>query len=182
MESENDAGIKHSLYQNLKIDSNTLKILITGGNNAKTLKLLKAFPGHFVLLADYGDVPGILTEQYGFASLGALNKDSIAHILLNFCITESIDSIIPLHDYEIEPLAKSAVLFNEYGIQVLLPSLEKVADFTNTDAVKYSDFAVFIHGELIFTTNKVMPGHTEADLNGIFGFNSDTTKFKLFTI
>ncbi len=175
-------SIKTFTHSKLKIDSNTLKILITGGNNAKTLKLLKAFPGHFVLLADYGDVPGILTENYGFASLGAVNKDSIAHILLNFCITESIDSIIPLHDYEIEPLAKSAVLFNEYGIQVLLPSLEKVGDYINTDAVKYNDFAVFIHGELIFTTNKIMPDNIEVDLNGIFGFNDDTTNFKLFTI
>ncbi len=175
-------SIKTFTHSKLKIDSNTLKILITGGNNAKTLKLLKAFPGHFVLLADYGDVPGILTENYGFASLGAVNKDSIAHILLNFCITESIDSIIPLHDYEVEPLAKSAVLFNEYGIQVLLPSLEKVGDYINTDAVKYNDFAVFIHGELIFTTNKIMPENIEVDLNGVFGFNNDTTNFKLFTI
>ncbi|WP_316803621.1 hypothetical protein [Pedobacter nototheniae] len=159
-----------------------MKILITGGNNAKTLKLLKAFPNHFVLLADYGDVPGILTEEYGFASLGALNKESIAHILLNFCITESIDSIIPLHDYEIEPLAKSAVLFGEYGIQVLLPSLEKLDDFTNKEAVKYGDLAVFIHGDLIFTTNKIMPENIQSDLNGIFGFNSDTKNFKLFTI
>ena len=175
-------SIKTFTHSKLKIDSNTLKILITGGNNAKTLKLLKAFPGHFVLLADYGDVPGILTENYGFASLGVVNKDSIAHILLNFCITESIDSIIPLHDYEVEPLAKSAVLFNEYGIQVLLPSLEKVGDYINTDAVKYNDFAVFIHGELIFTTNKIMPENIEVDLNGVFGFNNDTTNFKLFTI
>ncbi|MCZ4244326.1 hypothetical protein [Pedobacter punctiformis] len=159
-----------------------MKILITGGNNAKTLKLLKAFPGHFMLLADYGDVPGILTEHYGFASLGVLNKDSIAHILLNFCITESIDSIIPLHDYEIEPLAKSAVLFGEYGIQVLLPSLEKLGDYNHAEKVKYTDFAVFINGELIFTTNETLPANQEADLNGVFGFNSDTTNFKLFTI
>jgi hypothetical protein len=159
-----------------------LKILITGGNNAKALKLMKAFPSHFVLLADYGDVPGIISEKYAFASLGVLNKDSIAHILLNFCITEAIDCIIPLHAYEIEPLAKSAVLFGEYGIQILLPDADVIADYTHEEKVNYQNFAVFIHGDCIFSsesnsvTKKLSP-----TFNGVFGYN-DADDLKLFTI
>lgn len=155
-----------------------MKILITGGNNSKALKLLKAFPKHFVLLADYGEIPIVTTEKYAFASLGKLNKDSIAHILLNFCITEAIDSIIPLHEFEVQPIAKSSVLFGEYGIQVLLPEAEIVDQYLSMDT--FADFAVFINGDCIFSTNPDLPSIDYKNLNGVFGF--DDQGFKLFTI
>ncbi len=159
-----------------------MKILITGGNNAKALKLMKAFPSHFVLLADYGDVPGIITEKYAFSSLGVLNKDSIAHILLNFCITEAIDCIIPLHDYEIEPLAKSAVLFGEYGIQVLLPDADVVAGYIADEKQSFPNFAVYIHGDCIFSSGEnTAPKKLQSSFNGVFGYNS-AGDLKLFTI
>jgi hypothetical protein len=158
-----------------------LKILITGGNNAKALKLLKAFPTHFVLLADYGEVPVINTEQYAFTSLGILNKDSIAHILLNFCITEGIDSIIPLHDFEVEPLAKSAVLFSEYGIQVLLPHADTLSSYQSDEKKSFQNFAVFVGGECIFSSNNEI-FITQLELNGVFGYDTADDVLKLFTI
>lgn len=159
-----------------------MKILITGGNNAKALKLMKAFPSHFVLLADYGDVPGIVTENYAFSSLGILNKDSIAHILLNFCITEGIDCIIPLHQYEVEPIAKSAVLFGEYGIQVLLPDASLMAEYLDHEQNTFQNFAVFVAGECVFASGKEIFARTEEKLNGVFGYNVADDELKLFTI
>jgi len=157
-----------------------LKILITGGNNSKALKLLKAFPNHFVLLADYGEMPSVITEKYAFASLGKLNEDSIAHILLNFCITESIDCIIPLHNFEVQPISKSSVLFGEYGIQVLLPEADRIEKYIKTENDLQSDFAVFIGGECIFSTNQSFPKAEYKELNGVFGF--DNQCFNLFTV
>jgi hypothetical protein len=159
-----------------------LKILITGANNAKALKLMKAFPGHFVLLADYGDVPGIITENYAFSSLGLVNQDSIAHILLNFCITEAVDCIIPLHDYEIEPLAKSAVLFGEYGIQVLLPDADVIANYIGQEKQSFQHFAVYVHGDCIYSSEEnAVPRKLSSSFNGAFGYNH-AHDLKLFTI
>ncbi|RYD74069.1 MULTISPECIES: hypothetical protein [Pedobacter] len=159
-----------------------MKILITGGNNAKALKLMKAFPTHFVLLADYGEVPGIVTEHYAFTSLGELNKDSIAHILLNFCITEGIDCIIPLHDYEVDPLAKSAVLFHEYGIQVLTPPADVLLNYISGDKNTFQNFAVFIHGECIFANGGEIFIKQNEVMNGVFGYNNPDDDLKLFTV
>ncbi|MCX2574829.1 ATP-grasp domain-containing protein [Pedobacter sandarakinus] len=159
-----------------------MKILITGGNNAKALKLMKAFPNHFVLLADYGDVPGFATQQYAFASLGVLNKDSIAHILLNFCITESIDSIIPLYPYEAEALAKSVVLFEEYGIQVLAPNGASVSKYLTSDVFSTKHFAVFVGGECIFCSGGEIFVKQADDVNGVFGYNDPDDDLRLFTI
>ncbi len=158
-----------------------MKILITGGNHAKTLKLLKAFPDHFVVWADYGEVPSIATESYTFASLGKLNESSIAHILLNYCITESIDAVIPLRKAEIEAISKSAVLFGEYGIDVLLPAFEQIHTHL-TDAVAGKELAVFIKGNCIFTTTGQLPKDMPADLNGVFSFHDDFQNLQLFTI
>jgi len=143
---------------------------------------MKAFPSHFVLLADYGDVPGIVTENYAFSSLGILNKDSIAHILLNFCITEGIDCIIPLHQYEVEPIAKSAVLFGEYGIQVLLPDASLMAEYLDLEQNTFQNFAVFVAGECVFASGKEIFVRTEEKLNGVFGYNVADDELKLFTI
>lgn len=159
-----------------------MKILITGGNSAKALKLMKAFPTHFVLLADYGEVPGIVAENYAFSSLGILNKDSIAHILLNFCITEAIDCIIPLHFFEVEPLAKSAVLFNEYGIQVLTPPADSLSEYISEEKNTFQNFAVFVRGECIFSSGAEIFIKQGEELNGIYGYNSPNDDLKLFTI
>ncbi len=143
---------------------------------------MKAFPTHFVLLADYGDVPGMVTENYAFSSLGQLNKESIAHILLNFCITEGIDSIIPLHQFEVEPIAKSAVLFGEYGIQVLLPDASLIAGYLANGATAYQNFAVFVSGECIFASGEEIFVRTDEKLNGVFGYNIADDELKLFII
>ena len=143
---------------------------------------MKAFPTHFVLLADYGEVPAILTESYAFKSLGDLNKDSIAHILLNFCITEGIDSILPLHEYEVEPLAKSSVLFDEYGIGVLTPPTEELNQYRASEKQNFQNFAVFIKGECIFASGKEIFVKQSDAINGVFGYNDPNDQFTLLTI
>lgn len=143
---------------------------------------MKAFPTHFVLLADYGEVPAILTESYAFKSLGNLNKDSIAHILLNFCITEGIDAIIPLHHYEAEPLAKSSVLFEEYGINVLTPPAEELDQYRSAEKEAFQHFGIFIKGECIFASGKEIFVKQSEDINGVFGYNDANDQLTLLTI
>ncbi len=143
---------------------------------------MKAFPSHFVLLADYGEVPAILTESYAFKSLGDLNRDSIAHILLNFCITEGIDAVLPLHDYEVEPLAKSSVLFDEYGVGVLTPPAEELNQYLTAEKKAFKNFGIFIKGECIFASGKEIFVKQSDEINGVFGYNDADEKLTLFTI
>ena len=103
-----------------------MKILITGGRSAQALKLLKKFSDAQVILADYGDTPSLVTDQYYFISLGARNDDIIAHNLLNHCLNEAADAILALHDFEIGEMARSRVLFEEFNIEVLLPETDQL--------------------------------------------------------
>lgn len=103
-----------------------MKILITGGKSVQALKLVAAYENDTVLLADYGEVPSFPSAKYQFLSLGERNDDVIAHNLLNYCLDLEVDAIVPLHAFEIDQVAKAAVLFEEFNIQVLIPEATKV--------------------------------------------------------
>lgn len=161
-----------------------MNILITGGTSATALKLLKAFDGHQILLADYGEVPSFSSATYTMISLGQKNEETLAHTLLSNCLDQSVDALLPLHNFEIEAVAKAEVLFNEFNIDVLLPK-HKILPvyFTNGVSERSADFVVFLHGELIFSTNDnqfiTLQGRGE-NLSGAYYCNNN--KLNLITI
>ena len=161
-----------------------MKILITGGTSATALKVLKAFNDHQIILADYGDVPVLSSAAYKLMSLGERNDDTLAHTILNNCLDLVVDAVLPLHQFEIDAIAKAEVLFNEFNIQVLLPKREILGVYyTNGEINKAEDFVVFINGEIIFTTNEnhfvPLQGKGE-NLSG--AFYSHDQKLSLVTI
>lgn len=154
-----------------------MKILLTGGNSAVALKLLKAFTSYQVVLADYGDVPIFATKDYKFISLGIKNEDVLAHTLLNYCLDEGVDAILPIHHFEIEALAKSAVLFNEFNIALLLPNVFELSKyFAIGQPNKADNWAVFTAGELIFSTivdRELKELGKSANLSGAYYFSTN---------
>jgi hypothetical protein len=149
-----------------------LKILITGGKSATTLKLLKAFEGHEIILADYGDIPSFTSSNYTFITLGEVN-DSIAHNILNVCLDHGVDMVLPVHIFEINPLAKSEVLFEEFNIKVLLPAQTEVLNyFYPPDDIKpRMSWYLFFDGVLQFpgeASDYVVELGREKQLNGAY--------------
>ena len=160
-----------------------MKILITGGTSATALKLLKAFTEHQVVLADYGEVPAFSSAAYHMISLGAKNEDTLAHTLLNYCLDENVEAILPLHHFELVPVAKSAVLFKEFDIEVLLPNHAALAQYSKSG--KTENWAVFVQGELIFTTqaNEMLIHTAQVDqLSGAYYFDHASKEINLSLI
>ncbi|RZJ76436.1 MAG: hypothetical protein EOO47_18570 [Flavobacterium sp.] len=156
-----------------------MKILITGGTSATALKLLKAFSNAEVVFGDYGSVPGMKTDLYRFESLGEFNEDTLAHNLLNNCLNLGVDTILPLRRDEIEAVAKSAVLFSEFDIHVLLPEANEIQFFLSQEMVKTENWMIVKNGELLFSSNadeNVLP----TVLCGAFYFNQ--SNFRLVTV
>lgn len=96
-----------------------MRILITGGKSARAIKMANQFENDSIVLADYGDMPSFPSAKYKFLSLGERNDDIIAHNLLNHCLNEGADAILALQPFEMVELLKSAVLFNEFNIEIL---------------------------------------------------------------
>jgi hypothetical protein len=127
-----------------------LKILITGGKSAVALKLLKAFEGDEVILADYGDVPFFGTAAYRFISLGEKNEETIAHNLLNHVLDCGADAVLPLHTFEIEQIAKTSILFSEFNVSIILPGFDKLQAYLKPTLKK--DWIIINDGEVIYSS------------------------------
>ena len=165
-----------------------MKVFITGGKSALALKMAKAFGSHQIVLADYGEMPNFLSSAYTFISLGEKNGDTIAHSLLNYCLNEEVDLILPLHTFEIVAMAKAKVLFAEFNIEIILPS--------NTDLINYFDvkgnqkfehWSIFKNGDTLFSSfpnEKLIEFAKTAKLSGAFYFNdaSSVANLTLITI
>lgn len=165
-----------------------MKILITGGKSAGTLKLLKAFEGHEVVLADYGDTPAFGSAAYTFISLGEAN-DAIAHNLMNTCLDHGVGCLLPLHEFEVSQVSKSLVLFEEFNITVLLPALLDLPKFfyPQQDVDSKCPWAIFVKGDLKYPLDadeKQRELGREHDLNGVFYLPQELDKPTaiLFTI
>ena len=149
-----------------------MKLLITGGKSAQALKLLKAFEGHEIILADYGETPAFTSPNYTFLGLGEVNE-SIAHNLLNICLDHQVDTVLPLHEFEILPMAKSTVLFDEFQIRILLPSVTEVTNYfyPQDDIQPGMNWVVFKEGQLLYpaeATEAIKDLAQENQLNGVF--------------
>ena len=163
-----------------------MKILITGGKSAVALKLLKAFEGHSVVLADYGEVPSFPSTAFQFISLGEKNEDTLAHTLLNNCLDQNIDVILPLHHFEILAMAKANILFNEFNVSILLPAVTAIEKYTATVDNK-KNWVVYNNGVVVYDTMQSELLRTygrEHDLSGAFYTKIDeiTVKLELITI
>ena len=161
-----------------------MKVLVTGGRSALALKMLKAFTQHQVVLADYGEMP----NSSRFITLGEKNEDTIAHTLLSNCLDQGIDMILPLHNFEISPLAKAKVLFDEFNVEILLPNDGDLnAYFHSLIALNYEHWVVFRKGEVLFASmadEQVAASGKTISLNGAFYINYDNgvANLKLITI
>lgn len=165
-----------------------MKILITGGKSATTLKLLKAFTGHEIVLADYGEIPSFPSSNYTFITLGEVN-DAIAHNILNICLDYGIEMVLPLHEFEINHIAESKVLFQEFNIQVLLPEQTDILKYfyPQQDIKAGMSWYYFSEGRLKFPENAsetVLELGREKELNGVFYIPDDPDGLTaiLFTI
>jgi hypothetical protein len=150
-----------------------LKVLITGGNSASSYKILKAFDGYQILLADYGEVPSFAAGSYQLISLGEENEEIIAHHLLNICLDNGVDLILPLHEFEIAAVSKAMILFAEFNIQVLLPEQAELPKYFHSqeDVRKGHNWGLFANGELIYSPAPdvaMAEIGIEKDLNGVF--------------
>ena len=158
-----------------------MKILITGGKTLTALKLIQAFANSEIILGDYGEVPLISSESYCFARLDLWNEEIAAHHLLTKCLDLGVDALLPLYVGEVVAVAKSLLLFEEYGISVLVP--KPGVHFSTS--VSDKNICVFEHGELRYTNlNEIAEILDCANntLNGAYNFNVLTKEFALIQL
>ena len=102
------------------------RILITSGNSAFSQRVAKLFPEMDLFFADSKPIPTPFVKSGKYISIPSPEKASFVHEVLKVCLDLSIDKLLPLNDSELMPLAKSSALFEEYGIMILVPEVERL--------------------------------------------------------
>ena len=97
-------------------------ILLTYGTRPIAQRIAKLLSAqHKLILATNEEVPSVLANTY--KSIPNPANPVFAHEMLKLCLDQGIDILLPLGEAEIEILSGSTILFEEYGISVVFPSL-----------------------------------------------------------
>ncbi|GAA4788132.1 hypothetical protein GCM10023231_15390 [Olivibacter ginsenosidimutans] len=116
-----------------------MKLLITGGMSAFAQRVARSIPeGNEIIFGDAIAIPEVLVKSGKYQVIPFYRSPTFSHELLKLALNADIEVIVPLRKEEIRSLAESKVLFEEYGIQVAVPSLEalkEVSFVANPDKV-----------------------------------------------
>ena len=102
-------------------------LLITFGTRALGQRLSTLLKSNYrIHFATSEEVPVFLNSKFSSIPLGT--DPTFAHELLKICLDQQIHLLLPIGLAEIRAIAEAKVLFEEYDIQVLTPSMEELAE------------------------------------------------------
>ncbi len=105
------------------------KILITYATRPLGLRMAKLLSPFFVVEKATSDaVPSVLGSSYADIPKGA--NPTYAHEMLKLALDKGCQYVLPLGIDEAKALSEASVLFGEYGIHVLCPTQEDLAEVT----------------------------------------------------
>ncbi len=89
-----------------------MKVLITTSKHIASFQLASLLKNDEVLFGDH------------FKDFPVTDNNSIAHEILKFCLDHQITKVFPLTFAEVTELRKSMILFDEFGIEIMLNAEE----------------------------------------------------------
>lgn len=97
------------------------RILITSATHSLGLRVAKLLQDTFeVILAMSDELPAFMEPKYVKIPKGV--NPTFAHEMLKMALDTNCQYILPLQISEIQTLAESLLLFEEYGIRIICPS------------------------------------------------------------
>lgn len=136
------------------------RVLITSGISAFSQRVAKLFPDGELFFADSSPIPAPFIKSGKHIPIPSPEKATFIHEVLKICLDLSITKLLPLKEGELMPLAKSIALFEEYGVSILVPSVESlntISKVINPTRVNCPEIIV-----------KQQAMHNEQNISGIF--------------
>lgn len=95
--------------------------LITGASNAAAFRLARLFAKEGLVFGSNEQLSDF--SSFKFITIPLATSPSFCHELLKICLDNQIKEIFPLLKNEIIELASSKVLFEEFDIKIIMPSI-----------------------------------------------------------
>jgi hypothetical protein len=156
--------------------------LITAASDSAAFRLARLFSEKVLFFGSIEEIPNFGDTK--FIKIPSVKSPSFSHELLKICLDNHINEVYPLVLDEIIELSFSRILFEEFNIKIIIPSI----NYINLELLKYSisltKLIVLINGVIIAgdcPPNNSLPFQEE---NGIFKWEliDDEVIFSLFTV
>lgn len=97
-------------------------ILITQGTRPFAQRVARQLPaGQRIVFGAADEMPEVLLQSGNYIRLPNARSSAFAHEMLKICLDRQLTKLIPLGKQELGRLMEAKVLFEEYGMQLLLP-------------------------------------------------------------
>ncbi|WP_395805190.1 hypothetical protein [Daejeonella sp.] len=159
-----------------------MSVLITAASDSAAFRLARLFSEKILYFGSIEEIPNFGDTK--FIKIPSAKSPSFAHELLKICLDNHINEVYPLVFDEIVELSASRVLFDEFNIKIIIPSI----NYINLELLKYPhilvNLLVLINGVIVageIPPNNCLPFQEE---NGVFQweFIDKEVKFSLFTV
>ena len=125
-----------------------MKVLITTSQHACSFELAYLLRAEDLVFGD------------AFDSFPQADSFSLAHELLKFCMDEEIGVVFPLRKAEIQPLAEAKILFEEFGIELMVGSSAFHLNRVSEQAESFSELSSNLL-KLGYPIKKIALGRTD---------------------
>lgn len=97
-----------------------MAILITAAAGAEAYQLKSKLDGD-IILGDFMELPELMIETGKMIKLPNPSSNAYNHQILTLCLDKNISAIYPLRREEQSLLQEAGQLFEEYGIEIIIP-------------------------------------------------------------
>lgn len=98
-----------------------MKTLITGALTAEAARLKNVLQhgGEVIILADSA-LPDFILKNSNYIQIPDADDSSFVHKMLSISLNSGVEKLYPLRGKEIQLLSEAKVLFQEYGINIII--------------------------------------------------------------
>jgi len=156
-------------------------ILLTQGISPFTQRIAaRYFPQWQLVFASSADIPQPLLDAGHHVAIHNPNHASFIHELLKVCLSQQVGYLLPLDREEAMVLSGAKVLFQEYGIQLLVSDPEIIGGLPEMlQPPRGLELVILSKGEELAPTSGIKKMNEQ--YSGIFCFNDDGEGFQCYT-
>lgn len=159
-----------------------MSVLITSASDSAAFRIARLLNDKNLVFGSIEQMPDITGRK--FIRIPSASSPSFSHELLKISIDHQIHEIFPLMKDEIVELSSSRVLFEEFDIKIIIPSINSIHLNFSSPAPQLSKLVVMVNG--VFIAGEIPPSSSLLiqEENGIFQWDiiNDKVIFSLFII
>jgi len=146
-----------------------MPVLITAANDSAAFRLARILNIEDIYFASDMDMPVLHGKR--FLRFPSADSPSFTHEVLKICLDNQITEVYPLMQNEIKELSASRLLFEEFGIILVIPSIKWIETRLNHLPPRSSNIFVMINGKVCSGESPINDILPEDEYNGVFQWN-----------